>query len=177
VSVPSLIGGQVDDARLACDVIELTLYAADQDGRPLGEIDWPGHYVVRWQSPEAGEKATRGDIVTIHATSGGGDGSGDREPRPPNLDPPITAVELDEPRSYPDPKADPASPDRVPEPVFGRGGYRAASQGRPGRSLAAGAITARTTSADIIDRPHRCGDHEHRSSVDRRRSAERGVGP
>lgn len=120
VYVPNLVGGQVDDARLACDVIELTLYAADPDGRPLGEIDWPGHYVVRWQSPEAGEKATRGDIVTIHATSGGGDGSGDREPRPPDLDPPITAVELDEPRSYPEPQRDPTPAEWIPEPVSGR---------------------------------------------------------
>lgn len=103
VHVPNLVGGQIDDARIACDVVELVLYAADQDGRPTGEIGWPGHYIVRWQSPEAGEQATRGSIVTIHASAGGGDGSGDREPRPPWLDPPVSTVELDVPHTYPEP--------------------------------------------------------------------------
>lgn len=103
VHVPNLVGGQIDDARIACDVVELVLYAADQDGRPTGEIAWPGHYIVRWQSPEAGEQATRGSIVTIHASAGGGDGSGDREPRPPWLDPPVSTVELDVPHTYPEP--------------------------------------------------------------------------
>ncbi|WGW10745.1 hypothetical protein LWF01_11470 [Saxibacter everestensis] len=87
VTVPDLIGERVRDAEEMCRLSRLSLYAADEDGTPTGQVQWPGEFVVRYQSLQPGSKAHPNDIITIYASPGGGGGAGDREPRTPPPDP------------------------------------------------------------------------------------------
>jgi hypothetical protein len=89
VVVPDLIGFEVSEAQRLCESAHLVLLGPDADGPPLRSLTFIDRWVVTSQQPEAGALVDREDAVTIEFRRfGGGDDSGDREPRepPPILD-------------------------------------------------------------------------------------------
>ena len=86
--VPDLVGLEVAVARELGSEAGVVVTSADLDGPPLGELAWPGAWVVTGQDPGPGTRVGRGAVVRIALVGGGGSGeAGDREPRLPPPDP------------------------------------------------------------------------------------------
>ncbi|HEV2342874.1 MAG TPA: PASTA domain-containing protein [Actinocrinis sp.] len=86
VVVPNVVGMPADRARKVLEDKHLAVTGSDPDGPPLGELSWTDG-VVTDQSPESGAKVPPGSVVRLWIESGGGGGSGVREPRRPLPDP------------------------------------------------------------------------------------------
>jgi hypothetical protein len=86
VVVPNVVGVPADRARKILADKGLAATGSDPDGPPLGELAWMDG-VVTDQSPESGAKVPPGSVVRLWVESGGGGGSGVREPRRPLPDP------------------------------------------------------------------------------------------
>lgn len=105
VVVPDLIGFEVSEAQRLCESAHLVMIGPDADGPPLRSLTMLDRWVVTTQRPESGALVEREDAIAIEfRRSGGGDDSGDREPRdpPPNLD--VTDVHRIAPKT---PEGDP----------------------------------------------------------------------
>ncbi|WP_211355942.1 PASTA domain-containing protein [Lapillicoccus jejuensis] len=84
VTVPDVVGLDVDLARRVASDAGLTLAQPDPDGPPLGALTWEQGFVVQTQRPAPGTRTWRHDsLVITWRRPGGGDPSGVREPRRP----------------------------------------------------------------------------------------------
>jgi hypothetical protein len=98
VEVPQLIGMVVADARRAGHQAGVVVVSADVDGPPLGDLSWPGIWIVTAQRPAPGTCVRRWDNVVIEFEElRGGEDAGDREPRIPLPDPGALASEMEPP--------------------------------------------------------------------------------
>jgi hypothetical protein len=96
VLVPDFVGLSVDDARAVATSAHLVLTSGRPDGPPLAALTWPGHWVVTWQRPSAGESVPSRSWVVIDFAGRGGN-AGDREPRAPTPSTGSTSAEAGEP--------------------------------------------------------------------------------
>lgn len=87
VSVPDLVGLEVDRARDVGHEAAVVVVAADVDGPPLGSLTWPGVWRVTAQDPGAGSHVAKWENVRVACKRADGDEVGDREPRLPTPDP------------------------------------------------------------------------------------------
>ncbi len=79
VTVPLLVGMTVPEARNAGHGSGVVVTSADVDGPPLGELTWPGIWMVTAQRPAAGSHVERWSAVVIEfeeRPGGSGSGSG-----------------------------------------------------------------------------------------------------
>lgn len=88
MAVPNLVGLTVREARDRGHNAAVVVVSADIDGPPLGELTWPGVWVVIAQDPSPGVLSPKWDSVRVTCRSADGNEAGDREPRlpSPNLD-------------------------------------------------------------------------------------------
>lgn len=94
--VPELVGLTVREARNLGHKAGFVVTAADVDGPPLGELTWPGIWVVTAQAPSPGTRLRRWENVVIEFEKLSGDGEGGvREPRRPLPDPGMFGMERD----------------------------------------------------------------------------------
>lgn len=63
--VPHLVGLTVRQARTTGHDAGVVVTSRDLDGPPLGELTWPGTWVVTAQDPAAGRRVPRGTPVMI----------------------------------------------------------------------------------------------------------------
>ena len=87
ITVPSVIGMAVEDARDALQVRGLVGISADDGDVPIAELVLGGA-IVTDQSPESGARVSPGAPVKLWTRSGGG-GAGVREPRRPRPTPQV----------------------------------------------------------------------------------------
>ena len=87
MTVPDLVGLDVDQARDVGHEAAVVVVAADLDGPPLGSLTWPGSWLVTEQNPAAGSHVTIWDNVHVVFRRADGDEAGDREPRLPSPNP------------------------------------------------------------------------------------------
>jgi beta-lactam-binding protein with PASTA domain len=79
VTVPLLTGMTVRQARKVGHDRGVVVTSTDVDGPPLGELTWPGTWVVTAQRPAAGSDVERWSAVAIEFKERpGGGGAGDR---------------------------------------------------------------------------------------------------
>lgn len=98
VVVPDLVGLVVPEARQKGHEAGLVVVSADPDGAPLGELTWPGIWIVTAQHPAPGARLSRwANLVIEFEERRGGEGAGDREPRIPLPDLGTLAAELPPP--------------------------------------------------------------------------------
>lgn len=64
-AVPSLVGMTVGEARGIGHDSGVVVTSADLDGPPLGELTWPGTWIVTSQRPAAGSYVERWSTVVI----------------------------------------------------------------------------------------------------------------
>lgn len=64
-TVPSLIGLTVHEARRLGHLSEVVVTSAGVDGPPLGELTWPGTWIVTAHRPERGARVARWSMVVI----------------------------------------------------------------------------------------------------------------
>ncbi|MEV1118664.1 PASTA domain-containing protein [Actinosynnema sp. NPDC049800] len=82
--VPHLVGLTVRQARTTGHDAGVVVTSRHLDGPPLGELTWPGIWVVTAQDPTAGRRVRRGTPVMIDFEERPDEGgAGDREPRHP----------------------------------------------------------------------------------------------
>jgi len=88
VVVPDLVGLPVHEARDVGHQAAVVVVAADVDGPPLGELTWPGLWIVTAQDPGPGSPVRKWDNVRITFRRADGNEADDREPRlpPPSPD-------------------------------------------------------------------------------------------
>jgi beta-lactam-binding protein with PASTA domain len=65
VTVPSLVGMTVPDARMAGHNGGVVVTSANADGPPLGALTWPGTWMVIAQRPLPGSHVERWSTVVI----------------------------------------------------------------------------------------------------------------
>jgi hypothetical protein len=65
VVVPDLVGLPVPEARRKGHEAGLVVVSADPDGTPLGELTWPGIWIVAAQHPAPGARLSRWDNLVI----------------------------------------------------------------------------------------------------------------
>lgn len=75
VTVPSLVGMTVREARNVGHTSGVVVTSADVDGPPLGELAWPGIWMVTAQRPMAGSHVERWSTVVIEFEERPGSGS------------------------------------------------------------------------------------------------------
>ncbi|MHB1172998.1 MAG: hypothetical protein ACYCZY_11030 [Lacisediminihabitans sp.] len=67
IAVPHLVGLEVPHVREICHSIGLVPVSRDLDGRPLGELTWPGVFVVTAQDPKPAAFLQPGDVIVIES--------------------------------------------------------------------------------------------------------------
>jgi len=95
VTVPDVVGLLVSQARTVATEAGLALATSDPDGPPVGEVTWPGVWVVTAQAPAPGSRLRRWGSMVIDFKELPGGTAGDREPRRPPPHPDERAAESD----------------------------------------------------------------------------------